>query len=308
MTTSHAPVPDHPRLLPGTGVHRRDATTLQVGLDRPRVLLPDTPDVRRLLDLLSPGRPAGPRAGLVAAGAPADAPARRALRALAAAGLLVDAAQLDRILAGRVPSPAGDGAVAALFCAAPASAPDRLSARRDAVVGLDAAGDHDLLARLLLDSGVGHVVPADGSVEPDLVVLVRSRPPVRDVVDDLMRGARTHLLVVSEGHEEVVGPLVEPGASACLRCVDAHLADRDPRRPVVLEQALAGVVGGPVPRDPVLHHLALAWAVRDVLAWVDGGPASTWSATVRLGPAAQPAHEEWRRHPHCGCAWGTLTA
>ena len=72
----------HPRLRPGLHVVRRDDRHLQVGVDPPwRLVLPDEPDVLRLLDDLR-RRPA--------AAARTTPAAHRALIALAAAGLLVD--------------------------------------------------------------------------------------------------------------------------------------------------------------------------------------------------------------------------
>ena len=48
--------------------------------------------------------------------------------------------------------------------------------------------------------------------------------------------------------------------------------------------------------------MAVAWAVRDLVAAADGELPATWSATVALGhlPAQVTAY---RRHLHCGCAW-----
>ena len=54
--TAPSPRPSRPRLLPALVVARRDQDTLQVGIDPPhRVLLPDHPGVRRLLDALARG-------------------------------------------------------------------------------------------------------------------------------------------------------------------------------------------------------------------------------------------------------------
>jgi hypothetical protein len=97
-----------------------------------------------------------------------------------------------------------------------------------------------------------------------------------------------------------VGPFVVPGATACHRCVDAHLAEGDPRRSVVVEQ-LAGITA--TPGDAPLAALAVAWAVRDVEAYLAGRRPTTWSATVDLGLELDPRPRMWRRHPWCGCAW-----
>ena len=80
-----------------------------------------------------------------------------------------------------------------------------------------------------------------------------------------------------------IGPFVEPGRTACLRCVDAHEAEVDPRLPFLVEQAAMATDGGE-PVDPVLDRLALAWAVRDLCRYLEGDEPSTWSATVDLGP------------------------
>jgi AhpD family alkylhydroperoxidase len=69
------------QLRPGLHVVRRDDHHLQVGLDPPwRLVVPDEPDVRRLLAELAAGRPQTPET-------PA---AHRVLRALLAADMLVD--------------------------------------------------------------------------------------------------------------------------------------------------------------------------------------------------------------------------
>ena len=60
--------------------------------------------------------------------------------------------------------------------------------------------------------------------------------------------------------------------------------------------------------DPVLTALAHAWAVRDVVAHLDGRRPATWSRTVWLDP--EPAHrqeQDWSRHPECGCSWSGHT-
>jgi hypothetical protein len=82
------------------------------------------------------------------------------------------------------------------------------------------------------------------------------------------------------------------------------MSEHDPRRALVVEQ----VAETEVPRDPVVQHLALAWAVKDLVAWADGDEPSTWNATVVLGAAALPERRVWRRHLHCGCAWDLVRA
>ncbi len=56
-------------------------------------------------------------------------------------------------------------------------------------------------------------------------------------IDRLVQADRPHLLVTAVAGRVRVGPCVVPGLTACLRCVDAHLADRDPRHPLVRRAA-----------------------------------------------------------------------
>ncbi len=242
-------------LHPGLHVVRRDDHHLQVGLEPPwRLVLPDDPDVRRVLAELAAG----------VTPTPSTVAGHRAWRDLRAAGMVVS------------PAPAGPPA-------------------RIAVTGAGRAVGE--AARLLAEAGT---VPAGGTGAADLTLVLSPGEPRRETVDDLVRDGRAHLLLTASPTGYRVGPLVVPGETACLRCVDAHLAERDPRRGVVVEQ----LAGRPAdPDDPVLESLAVAWAVRDALRHVAGEPTATWSATLDLGRDLAPARREWRRHPHCGCSW-----
>lgn len=161
-------------------------------------------------------------------------------------------------------------------------------------VALHADGDlGDEAARLLRAAGceVG-----DG---PVALVLSPGEVPRTDA-DAHQRDGRPHLVVAAGVRGWTLGPFVVPGASACLRCVDAHRGEQDPRRALVVEQ-LAGLPAAP--DDPALASLALAWAVRDLLTHLEGGRPATWSATVEIGPDLRPQRRTWARHPHCGCSW-----
>ncbi len=112
----------------------------------------------------------------------------------------------------------------------------------------------------------------------------------------------------------MVGPFVLPGESACLRCIDAHVARDDPDHvPVLARYVAASRPRRPraetPPTEPALVALAVAWAVRDVLAHVDGKRPTTCDATVQLGPEpSRQVHTAWSRDPECGCSWpGSLT-
>ncbi len=267
-------------LRPGVPVVRRDVDTLQVGLFPPRVAqLPDVPEVKALLDAL--------RTGTV----PGELPeaAARALETLLAAGLAFPG----------TPATAADEAIAQAQYGAGGAA--RLAARAGQRIGVRATGpSYAIITDLLALSGI-----EVDDVSPSVWLVVAAGPLLREAIDPLVRAGAPHLLVSGDGGGRRVGPFVEPGRTACLRCVDAHEAEADPRRPFLVEQAALASVGGE-PVDPVLDRLALAWAVRDLCRYLEGDEPSTWSATVDVGPTDGPHLVRRLRHPHCGCAWDLM--
>lgn len=275
-------------LRPGAPVLRRDASTLQVGLDAPhRALLADSPGVRRLLGDLREGRARG--------GAERPADEAEGWRRLHAADLLVLAAA-PRLRDGhRAPEP---GTTAAVRAWAGPDAQRRLTARSRLRVAFDGPdASTSALRRLLEGSGLGLV---EDTAARDLVVVSAAGEIRRERTDPLVREGMPHLLISSRGGLPRIGPLVVPGATACLRCVDAHEAESDPRRPLLVEQA---AVEPDPPRDPVLAALALAWAARDLLRYAEGEVPTSWSATVCVLAGGLPQVQAWPRHLHCGCTW-----
>jgi hypothetical protein len=118
------------------------------------------------------------------------------------------------------------------------------------------------LARLL---GEGAATAAERALQPfDLVVAVRTGPSWPQVPD-----GHPHLgLDVALHHTIVLGPLVLPGASACLGCLDARMAARWPTPPVP-------------PQPAVQRCLTVAAALLRVQAGlVAGGTSPLVNATV----------------------------
>lgn len=186
---------------------------------------------------------------------------------------------------------------------------DRPRQTRVAVVGgFDLPGLPD--AEALLEAAGLTLTASTRSAE---VVLVQSAGELdRQLLDPLTRDRTSHVVLRLVDGGAVLGPFVVPGATACLRCIDAHRCAGDPDH-VAVTARYARATGQPradgVPDlDPVLAALALAWAVRDVVAHLDGREPSTWSRTLFL--AADPARrseQQWLRHPQCGCCWGADT-
>ena len=160
----------------------------------------------------------------------------------------------------------------------------------------------------------------DGTV-PDLVVL--TRPVLPDLTDGLLRDRVPHLAVAAGEAIGVIGPLVRPGRSACLRCVDLRKADADPAWPKIVAQATFARVR-PQACDTVLAAMAAALASAQALALIDrplaglvssgpvssgpvsSGPVSSGPATVNgtlevVLPDWQWRRRTWPPHPACSC-------
>jgi hypothetical protein len=177
------------------------------------------------------------------------------------------------------------------------------SARRadpaHAAVGMSADPTlHATLVRACASAGLTR----DGE-SPVRLVATNGEPP-RAVSDALMRDDVSHLWLTVLPAAVRIGPFVEPGRTTCLRCVDAHLGDLDPRRATVLHQLEELHAAPRSDPDPSLVQLAAAWAVRDVVRRLDGRTPALRSATVTVTDDLEVIRREWLRHPHCGCAWG----
>jgi bacteriocin biosynthesis cyclodehydratase domain-containing protein len=285
-----------PLLVPGAHVLRRHDGSFQVGLDpHDAVVLPDTPAVVSLLARLDGS-----------AARPAD---RLTASPLDRAGLLVDERAAIPLLA------VADGdqvaaRTASLLRSHGPRASTVVAARAQRAVGPVAFGAPTggrlvrRLRDLLAEAGM-----ACAAEEPAVGVLTGLGEPDRELVDAWMRERVPHLVVrLSEGRA-TVGPFVAPGATACLRCVDAHHTDADPTWPLLVRQYAEASRrprrdGLPEPLDPLLAAVALAWAARDLATYVDGGRPSTWSTTLILDAELTAVETRtWARHPGCGCSW-----
>jgi len=109
-----------------------------------------------------------------------------------------------------------------------------------------------------------------------------------------------HLLAEVRDGTGVVGPLVVPGASACLHCLELTRSDLDPDWPALATQlsAPAEAVG-----SGVLAVAVAAQAAAQVLAVVDGWPApAALDGTLELRPPDwRWRRRSWQPHPDCGC-------
>jgi len=233
--------------------------------------------------------------------------ARRLLRAMLAAGALVDAGRTPATL--RFGRPEAREAAQRIFETAiditgnAVTALAVMEARDRARVGITGSGH--------LRDAVAHALDAAGLIEvatPErATIAVLTDAPHPDVPARYDGEAldRPHLHVGVRAHRAVIGPLVVPGRTSCLRCAHLHRRDADPSWPLVAVQ-WSQADGGAARADPLIVTLAAAHAVHAVRSWVDN-PHADWVDTaldLRLGNTT-PTKVSRPPHPLCGCLWGT---
>ncbi|HWC35361.1 MAG TPA: hypothetical protein VG650_11090 [Mycobacteriales bacterium] len=132
------------------------------------------------------------------------------------------------------------------------------------------------------------LAPAGAAVAPEWLRRVRRRP---------------HAMVMVRETTAQIGPLVLPGFSPCLRCLELARADRDPVWPVLSAQ-LVGEPRAVEPCDVTLASAAASLAAMHLLAWIDD-PASCsplLGGTLELGLAELSLRRRTVvAHPDCGC-------
>ena len=138
---------------------------------------------------------------------------------------------------------------------------------------------------------------------PDLVVLASGRDDVRERARRLVLDGTAHLLVEVREATGVVGPLVLPGRSPCLRCLDLTRSDLDPAWPVLAAQ-LPAAGEADTGCDGPLALAVVAQAVMQVLAIADGttSPAALGGTLEMALPDWRWRRRSWPTHPDCGCA------
>lgn len=148
---------------------------------------------------------------------------------------------------------------------------------------------------------------------PDLVVLTQTADadaPWCDPehADRWLRADVPHLQVSVAGRSALIGQVVRPGRTACLRCRELTRTELDPAWPVVVDglRRLAGERGDDPPmalsRD--LAHAGAALGVCRVLAHLAGAEDSADRADLHLSlPGAAPRLQHSPPHPACGCCW-----
>jgi len=315
-----------PALKPGLATVWRNRDTVQIGIDPRRAIaltgMRGAGDLLRLLDGSRDRRQVLAAAGDLGMDA---AIADRVLTLLAAAGALDDlpAGGYGAVPGGARARLAPELATASLAHGDADGGARTLARRQAACVRVHGASRAGLcIAGMLTAAGIGLLVatgvagpaaagPAATGTgpgrrsrprrRPDLVILADT--PRRELPAALVRRAVPHLAVAASEAIGVVGPLVLPGRSACLRCLDLTRAEHDPAWPLILAQLASQAAADPLACDTVLATTVAAQAAAQALAFIDqGAAAAVTNGTLELVlPAWQWRRRTWQPHPLCGC-------
>ncbi|GAA3003815.1 ThiF family adenylyltransferase [Streptosporangium longisporum] len=149
-------------------------------------------------------------------------------------------------------------------------------------------------------TGDGAARPSDGAPPPDLAVLAPVVPLDGLLVRELLEWEIPHLLVTAFEGSGSVGPLVLPGRSTCLNCLELTRRDRDPGWPVVSAR-LGGFPAGEHACGAALSALVAASAAGHALALIDGCEPAVTNSTVEVLPDWSWKRRSWSVHPQCRC-------
>ena len=146
----------------------------------------------------------------------------------------------------------------------------------------------------------------DDGTWPDVVVLTGRHGP--EVAARLVADGVPHLTVTASEAIGTVGPLVIPGRSACLHCLDLARTDRDPAWPLVLAQ-LIGRQPDTLACDAVLAANVAAVASAQLLTFLDsaGTASAVTNGTLEVVlPDWQWRRRTWLPHERCRCNASTV--
>lgn len=329
--------PHRPRVLPGLPVLRRRDDAVQLGVDdRHAVLVEDLTAqmATALLGLSGRHTDSELRDQL-----PADQVDdwTRLLAALVGTGLVEDTTPVPHprlaaeatawaLRTGR-PAPGlaaaraarsvvvhGDGrltsAIAGLLAAAGVGHVRMTTRGRVGPEDTGAGYTEDDVGRFRSDAALDVLQRACGSVRtgprakaPDLVVLADALVPRPELLRGLLLDGTPHLAVRVREGLGVVGPLVVPGRSSCLRCADLHRTDADRDWPALAAQLVDRPQHGDLATVTATAGLAAAQAL---LALDHETTKRTrppvWDATLEVDAfAGLVEHRIAPVHPRCEC-------
>jgi hypothetical protein len=135
-----------------------------------------------------------------------------------------------------------------------------------------------------------------------LTVLAVDGPVPEERLNALHAADAPYLAVMLGVDHGVVGPLVLPGLTSCLRCADLHRGDRDPAWSALAVQLTVGRRHGPASAVSVAT-VVTGVAAQQALAFLDGGEPDCIDGTIELHlPDWRLRRRSWPVHPECDCA------
>ncbi|MFL6145202.1 MAG: ThiF family adenylyltransferase [Labedaea sp.] len=138
---------------------------------------------------------------------------------------------------------------------------------------------------------------------PGLVLLTDAVVADPEVVEQLVANRVPHLSAHIRDGVGIVGPLVIPGLTSCLRCADLRRAQLDPCWPGIATQ----LAGRPQLADLACTQATAGFAAAqalDALGWSPSAHArpATWNTSVEIDPFSATTHHRcWQPHPACPC-------
>ena len=163
----------------------------------------------------------------------------------------------------------------------------------------------ELVREHLEATGVDMVVEPDPT-DPgaaDLAVLCGRDAIAPDEGAAWQQARIAHLPVVLRDGEVIIGPLIHPGLSACLRCLDLHRRDRDRAWPRILSQITTptsdlGISVDAVPAHANTVAALVAMLARESLTTEQVATGVSWQISL---PWPEVRTRVWTAHPHCDC-------
>ena len=322
MTSPRAPLPGTLRLPAHRSVVRLGPGSRLLGLDPASALaVDDLPHaLAEMLDELARPVPTAQLVERAVARGAVAAEAEGLLGELVAAGVVIDAAGEERRERRRVEStvlvvgggPLSVGVLLGLAAAGVGAvhvttsgtvlAADLGTGYVDADRGRTRAGATAAALERLFPGVTTGTLPQ--RVVPDLVVLADAAASDPVQVAALHADGTAHLPVRLRDGSGIVGPLVLPGRTTCLGCLELERCARDPGWPTVSAQ----LVGTPGRADPacVTATVGLATAqalvALDAVACAGAEPVPSVDVTLELDvDRGALTRRDWSPHPSCGC-------
>ena len=178
-------------------------------------------------------------------------------------------------------------------------------ARADTCVRVQGRGAlASTITDLLRQAGVGDLERDDLAAtsiqyrrKPDVVVLAIAGPVDPEVGSPWFARGIPHLPVSISASHVSVGPMVVPGETPCLGCLDLVRTDGDPSWRWLRQQVEAH--GGLAEGESALGAIGAGLAARLVLAHLDHYPAPPGVGFEVSSPWPEPIARQWPRHVDC---------